>query len=198
MNALAAAPTMARTTSRFGFARSNGVVSAPLRSKLANNKASSSISFTVNAKAAPVKGTKVIVQGVNGMDMTDSIKEYAEKKISKAVDHFDQHDVREVDVRCSSRGGEEQLGGTVQKTEVTVYTKRGIIRAEEEGENLFASIDAASNIIERKFRKMKEKKSNKRPAHNKNSPKETTAAIAEAAAMADDASMDEEDAPDAA
>ena len=193
MNALAAAPTMARTTSRFGFARSNGVVSAPLRSKLVKSKASSSISFTVNAKG----GTKVIIQGTKGLDITDSIQEYAEKKISKAVDHFDQHDVREVDVRCSSRGGEEQLGGTVQKTEVTVYTKRGIIRAEEEGENLFASIDAASNIIERKFRKMKEKKSNKRPAHNKNSPKETTAAIAEAAAMADDALAEEEESPSA-
>ena len=60
----------------------------------------------------------VIVQG-RGLEITESIREYAEKKIEKAVSHFDQHDVREVDVRCSSRGGEKQLGGSLQKTEVT-------------------------------------------------------------------------------
>jgi ribosome-associated translation inhibitor RaiA len=45
----------------------------------------------------------------------------------------------EVDVRCSSRGGERSLGGTAQKTEVTVYTKRGVVRAEEEAGTLTRS-----------------------------------------------------------
>lgn len=148
--------------------------------------------LTVNAMAAPVKGTKVIVQG-RGLEITDSIREYCEKKIEKAVSHFDRHDVREVDVRCSARGGEKQIGGQLQKTEVTVYTKNGILRSEEEGEDLYASIDAVSDKIERKLRKLKEKKNNKRPAHNKNSPKETTAALAAAAAAADDALAEEED-----
>ena len=42
-----------------------------------------------------------------------------------------------------------------------VYTKNGIIRSEEEGEDLYASIDAVSDKIERKLRKLKEKKNNK-------------------------------------
>uniref|UniRef100_A0A7S0X2P0 Sigma 54 modulation/S30EA ribosomal protein C-terminal domain-containing protein n=1 Tax=Mantoniella antarctica TaxID=81844 RepID=A0A7S0X2P0_9CHLO len=145
----------------------------------------------VRAMASGVKGTKVIVQG-RGMEITESIREYAEKKIEKAVTHFDQHDVREVDVRCSSRGGEKQQGGALQKTEVTLYTKNGILRAEEEGADLYASIDAVSDKIERKLRKLKEKKNTKRPAHNKNSTKETTAALTAAAAAADDALLEDD------
>lgn len=192
MNALATSSSVAVAAlkaPRFANTR-NGVPA--LRSRVTRGNKAASSPFTVNAMASPVKGTKVIVQG-RGLEITEAIREYAEKKIEKAVSHFDQHDVREVDVRCSARGGEKQLGGQLQKTEVTVYTKNGIIRSEEEGENLYASIDTVSDKLERKLRKLKEKKNNKRPAHNKKSPKETTAAIAEAAALADDALAEEED-----
>lgn len=194
MNALATSAAVARTTtpaSHLRFARSNGVV-APLRCSRVSPTTQAKATFHVNAMAAPAKGTKVIVQG-RGLEITDSIREYAEKKIEGAVEHFDRNDVREVDVRCSTRGGEAQLGGMLQKTEVTVYTKNGIIRSEEEAEDLYASIDTVSDKIARKLRKIKEKRNNKRPGHNKNSPKETTAAIAEAAAIADDALAEEED-----
>ena len=138
------------------------------------------------------KNTKVIVQGRH-LEITDSIREYAEEKINKAVAHFDQHDVREVDVRCSSRGGADKKtpGGALQKTEVTVYTKNGIIRAEEEADDLYASIDAVSDKLERKLRKVKEKKISKRPKHNKNAPKAQTDAIVAEMAAADEALADE-------
>lgn len=136
--------------------------------------------------------TKVIVQGRH-LEITDSIREYAEEKINKAVAHFDQHDVREVDVRCSSRGGADKKtpGGALQKTEVTVYTRNGIIRSEEEADDLYASIDAVSDKLERKLRKVKEKKISKRPKHNKNAPKAQTDAIVEEMQAADEALADE-------
>ena len=131
------------------------------------------------------------MQGRADLEITDSIRDYADKKIEKAVAHFDMADIREVDVRCSARGGEKQLGGQIQKTEVTVYTKHGTIRCEEEGEDLYASIDAVSDKIDRKLRKLKEKKQSKHKGGK--SAKDVTDAIMDAAAMADDALAEEED-----
>ena len=80
----------------------------------------------------------------------------------------------------------------MQKTEVTVYTKNGTIRAEEEAEDLYAAIDLVSDKLERKMRKVKEKKNSKMAAHNKNNPREATAAAVEEAMLAEEA---EEDVP---
>ena len=170
-----------RRSSRVEIGRANG----DARCKSAGTNR---VSLSVEASAS----TKVIVQGRH-LEITDSIREYAEEKINKAVAHFDQHDVREVDVRCSSRGGADKKtpGGALQKTEVTVYTKNGIIRSEEEADDLYASIDAVSDKLERKLRKVKEKKISKRPKHNKNAPKAQTDAIVAEMAAADEALADE-------
>ena len=135
--------------------------------------------------------TKVIVQGRH-LEITDSIREYAEEKINKAVAHFDQHDVREVDVPFP------RAGAPIRKPPVapcrrprSPYTRNGIIRSEEEADDLYASIDAVSDKLERKLRKVKEKKISKRPKHNKNAPKAQTDAIVQEMQAADEALADE-------
>eukprot|EP00243_Klebsormidium_subtile_P004465 TRINITY_DN18454_c0_g1_i1.p1 TRINITY_DN18454_c0_g1~~TRINITY_DN18454_c0_g1_i1.p1 ORF type:complete len:321 (-),score=89.54 TRINITY_DN18454_c0_g1_i1:470-1432(-) len=106
---------------------------------------------------------RLIIQGKH-MDLTDSIKAYIEEKIGKAVEKHVQL-VREVDVRLSTRGGDHALshqghqkGKPTQRAEVTIYTKKhGIVRAEEDSERAYSSIDLVADVVERKLRKIKEK-----------------------------------------
>jgi putative sigma-54 modulation protein len=156
---------------------------------LASTRVSSVRASGARAMAAPAKGTKVIVQGRH-LEITEAIRDYCEQKINKAVSHFDMHDVREVDVTCSARS-EKQQGGDLQMTQVTVYTRNGVVRSEEEADNLYASIDAVSDKIERKLRKIKEKKNSKKAGKTKANPKAQTADIVAAAAEADEARADE-------
>ena len=185
--AVSASPAVAARARLHRASARSGLVSNP--AAIRQNASASRRRGGFCARAATT-GTKIIVQGIH-LEITQSIKEYCETKINKAVSHFDLHDVREVDVRCSARGGEKQLGGDVHKTTVSVFTKNGVVRSEEEADDLYASIDAVSDKLERKLRKLKEKKKAQRPGHNKNNPRAATAAAVEAALDASASAEDE-------
>jgi putative sigma-54 modulation protein len=105
---------------------------------------------------------KLVIQGKN-IEITDSIREYVNQKIEKAVVHFQQM-ITEVDVHLSVSHNPRIT--SKQIAEVTIYAnspgwKGSVVRAEEASESLYASIDLVADKIARQLRKYKEKRNGK-------------------------------------
>ncbi|GAB4529237.1 MAG: ribosome-associated translation inhibitor RaiA [Pleurocapsa sp.] len=101
---------------------------------------------------------KLLIQG-NNIAVTDSIHDYVEQKLEKAVRHF-QNMTSKVDVHLSvARNSRIEAK---HKAEVTVYANGTVIRAQEGSENLYASIDMVADKIARQLRKYKEKQLSKK------------------------------------
>ena len=90
---------------------------------------------------------RYIISGKN-IDITPGLKEAAENKIGKLERYFSPD--TEVQVTMSVEKGR-------QKIEVTIPVKGSIIRAEQDSNDMYVSIDLVEEIIERQLRKYKNK-----------------------------------------
>lgn len=82
------------------------------------------------------------------MDVTEALRDITEKKIGKIDKYFDKDIVG--NVTFSSEKNRKII-------EVTINLPGTIIRAEESSDDMYASIDAAVDILERQMRKYKTK-----------------------------------------
>ncbi len=90
---------------------------------------------------------KFIIVG-KGMDVTDGLREAVESKMSKLERYFTSD--TEIHVTLSVQKGR-------QKIEVTIPVKGQVIRAEEDSNDMYVSIDLVEEVIERQLRKYKTK-----------------------------------------
>lgn len=82
------------------------------------------------------------------IEVTDAMREYIEKKLNKIDRHFDH--ILEVIVTLSVEKNR-------QIVEATLQARRALIRAEEETDDMYASIDKVADKLERQIQKYKEK-----------------------------------------
>lgn len=90
---------------------------------------------------------RVVVVGKN-IDVTPALREYSEKKIAKLSKFFQQREDVEVSVVLS-------VEHDMHIAEITYQLGGLILRGEGRTKDLYASIDAASDRIERQVRKYK-------------------------------------------
>jgi len=84
------------------------------------------------------------------IEVTKSIKEYIEEKLSKVDKYFKNPDEITANILLKVKGHDQTI-------EVTIPTKNILIRNEVEDVDLYAAIDLVMDKIERQIRKNKEK-----------------------------------------
>ena len=86
----------------------------------------------------------------NKLEVTDAISDYIKDKLSKVEKYLDDNDVVEAKAIISAKGKD-------QKVEVTIWSGKYNIRAEEINADLYAAIDLVVDKLERQFKKYKSK-----------------------------------------
>ena len=89
----------------------------------------------------------------NKIDVTQAINDYLESKLSKVEKYFD--DDVEAKAIISAKGRE-------QKVEVTIWSGKYNVRAEEVNEDLYSAIDLVVDKLERQLKKYKSKLNSKK------------------------------------
>ena len=90
---------------------------------------------------------KIVFKGKH-IEVTDAMRNYIEKRLNKIERHFDH--ILEVIVTLSVEKNR-------QIVEATLQASRALIRAEEETDDMYTSIDKVADKLERQIQKYKEK-----------------------------------------
>src|SRR5699024_2077806 len=118
---------------------------------------------------------KYNIRGEN-IEVTDSIREYVEKKIGKLNRYFDTTPTSDGHVNISVYNEEQQIEVTIPMTDL-------LLRAEEQHTDLYAAIDLVVDKLERQIRKYKTKVNRK--FRQKGAPKHIIAELEEEAIAAE-------------
>ena len=95
---------------------------------------------------------RIYVNGKN-IEITDAIKAYAEEKIGKVVNHYDQIQSIEIVLNVIKNPSVAQN----HTAEVLCKFVSGSVKAEESAETMYASIDLVADKLNRQVKKFKEK-----------------------------------------
>lgn len=90
---------------------------------------------------------KIVFKGKH-IEVTNAMRNYVEKRLNKIERHFDH--ILEVIVTLSVEKNR-------QIVEVTLQASRALIRAEEETDDMYASMDKVADKLERQIQKYKDK-----------------------------------------
>ena len=89
------------------------------------------------------------------IEVTDAIRDYMASKIERLEKYLDDNDEVEAKAVVSTKGKE-------QKVEVTIWSGKYNIRAEESSDDLYAAMDLFIDKLDRQFKKYKDKINDKR------------------------------------
>jgi len=128
---------------------------------------------------------KMTIQTHN-VELTDWLRQYVEKKIGRLEKYMPDID----EVRVELREESTRSAADRAVAQVTLRSRRTILRAEERSGDMFASIDAVSDKLERRIRRFKGKRARnrKRAIAEANIIEETLSPVADL--------MEEEEAPE--
>ena len=94
----------------------------------------------------------IIISG-RRLEVTEPIKKYAEEKIGRVNKYFDH--ITEIDVTLSVE--KSKVEGEIHRADVLLFGNGLKLKVEMEDKDLYAAIDKATDVLERKVRKYKEK-----------------------------------------
>jgi putative sigma-54 modulation protein len=116
------------------------------------------------------------------LDITDSLREYVEKKIGR----LDRYLPNILDARVELSVENTRAAKDSQIAQVTLRTRQAILRAEEATADMFASIDAVLEKMQRQINRYKGKRWAKRIVSEQAEPEIPTALDEESADLAEE------------
>lgn len=104
------------------------------------------------------------------VEVTDALRDYAEKKLGKVTRNVDGVNKTQVELSVNKNPSVADN----QIVEVTLFAKGTVIRAEESSESMYASIDLVADKIERQIRRYRQKLN----GHDRHHRQKTSTSIA--------------------